>query len=123
MNVPTYLNNSEGGITLQYIMQVSDLNHSVKIRLRHELVVLLNFFRNMEFNEPLYYLTLPGLFLSTGGVYTGLNLMQAYSLGGIFDFGFSFFTVLLTFSGMCLAFAGILVHSIAGFMKYAENKL
>lgn len=108
---------------LQNIIQMYNTNQSIKVTFKSNLAIFLNLFRNIKFADPLYYLTVPGLVLNIGGIYTGLNLIQAYFLEGNFDFGFSFFTVLLTFIGMCLAFAGILVHSITGFMKYAENKL
>lgn len=94
---------------------------STKNPLKHGLAVLSRIFNDMEFNNPLYYFTLPGFILGTGGVYMGLDFVQTFYLDGTFNFGSTVLMVLLTLIGTFMAFMGILLHSIAGLIRYKMN--
>jgi hypothetical protein len=89
----------------------------IKNPLKYSLLVLSNISRKIEFDDPLYCFALPGLLLSAGGLYLGLNSLQTLSLGGGLDFGQAALTVLLTVVGMGLSFTGLLLHSISGLFR------
>lgn len=48
----------------------------------------------------------------------GLNFVQTFYPGGNFDLESALFTFLLTLIGISMAFAGILLHSITGLIRY-----
>ena len=93
-----------------------NLNDSTKNPLKYGLAVLFNNFKKMEFN-PLYWFTLPGLVLCSGGLYVGLYLLRISYLGGRLPFGPTVLMVLLTVIGMGFAFTGILLHSVSGLLR------
>ncbi len=97
------------------------VNGSTKNPLRHSLTALLNTFKDMEFNKPLYCFTLPGFVLSAGGLYMGLSFLQTFYLGGSLKFGPTILMVLLTFVGIGMAFTGILLHSISGLFRHLKE--
>ncbi|WP_292390763.1 hypothetical protein [Methanosarcina sp. UBA5] len=74
----------------------------------------------MEFN-PLYWFTLPGFVLCSGGLYIGLDLLQTFCLGGRLAFGPTVLMVILTFIGTGMIFTGILLHSILGLFRYLRE--
>jgi len=103
---------------LQNVTQVFEMNHSAGNPLRHGLRSMLNTFYEMEFNNPLYCFTLPGFILMAGGLHMSLNLALASNPGGNFDFESVVWVFLLTLIGIFMSFAGILLHSISGLMRY-----
>jgi len=73
----------------------------------------------MEFNKPLYCFTLPGLLLVTGGLHITLSFLQASYPAESLGSGLTILLLLLlTFFGILMAFTGVLLHSIAGFVRY-----
>jgi hypothetical protein len=80
-------------------------------------MVLLIILKYMEFNGPLYYFTIPGIALGTGGIYMGLIFLHTFSLGGNLNFGPTILMILLTLVGTFMAFTGILLHSIARIIR------
>ena len=84
-------------------------------------MVLLKILKDVEFNNPLYYFTLPGFILVTGGLYMGFNFVEIFYLGGSLNFGPTVLMVLLILVGIGLAFTGILLHSISGLFRHLNN--
>jgi hypothetical protein len=100
---------------------VYEVNRSAENPLRHGPNVLLNIFNDMEFNSPLYYFTLPGFMLVTGGLYVRFNHVQTFYPDGSFNLESAILTLLLIFIGIFMAFTGVLLHSIAGLIRYKSN--
>jgi glycosyltransferase involved in cell wall biosynthesis len=94
-----------------------DVDGSTENPIRHGLMVLLKILKDMEFNRPLYYFTIPGIALGTGGIYMGLHFLHAFYLGGSLNFGPTILMILLTLVGTFMAFTGIMLHSIAGMIR------
>jgi hypothetical protein len=94
-----------------------DVDCSTENPIRHGLMVLLKILKDMEFNRPLYYFTIPGIALGTGGIYMGLSFLHTFYLGGNLNFGPTILMILLTLIGMFMAFTGIMLHSIAGILR------
>lgn len=108
---------------LQNVTQVCEVNHPAGNPLRHGLGILLNSFHEMEFNKPLYCFALPGFILMTGGLHMSLNLALASIPGGDFDFKSVVWVFLITVIGIFMSFAGILLHSISGLIRYKKINL
>jgi len=98
-----------------------DVECSTKNPIQHGLEVLLTVLKDMEFNRPLFYFTLPGIFLGTSGLYMGVTSFQTFSLGGSLNFGPTMLMVMLTVVGSSLAVTGILLHSLAAIMRNVER--
>ena len=98
-----------------------DINCSKENPLGHGPNVLLNIFNYVEFNSPLYYFTLPGFILVAGGLYIHLNHVQTFYPDGNFNLGSAVLMLLLAFIGVFMAFTGVLLHSIAGLIRYKAN--
>jgi glycosyltransferase involved in cell wall biosynthesis len=94
-----------------------DVDGSSENPISHGLTVLLKILKDMEFNSPLYYFTIPGIALGTGGVYMGLSFLHTYYLGVSLNFGPTILMVLLTLIGTVMVFMGIMLHSIAGMIR------
>ncbi len=94
-----------------------DVDGSTENPIRHGLMVLLKILKDMEFNRPLYYFTIPGIALGTGGIYLGLGFLHTFYLGGSLNFGPTILMILLTLVGTFMAFTGIMLHSIAGIIR------
>ena len=90
-----------------------DVDGSTENPLKHGLTVLLKIIKDMEYNKPLYYFTLPGFLLGVGGFYMGLNFLRNFFLGGGLNFGPTMLMILLTLVGVFMSFTGILLHSIS----------
>lgn len=75
--------------------------------------VLLRLLRDMEYRRPLYYFTVPGIFLGAIGMFMGLKFLQNFYLGGNLSFGPTLVMMLLTVVGMFMAFTGIVLHAIS----------
>lgn len=97
-----------------------DVDGSTEHPLRHGLTVLLNIFKDMEFNKPLYYFTLPGFLFVGIGLYMGLGFLRTFYLGGSLTFGPTVLMILLTLVGTFMSFTGIMLHSIAGLSTHLK---
>ncbi|WP_440945116.1 hypothetical protein ACSAZL_13240 [Methanosarcina sp. T3] len=81
-----------------------------------------NVFNEMEFKKPLYCFTLPGLLLVAGGLHMTLNFLKTPNPGESLGLGLTILLLLLlTFFGICMAFTGVLLHSIAGLVRYKKS--
>jgi len=82
----------------------------------HGLKVLIHILQDMEFRRPLYYFTFPGLIMGTIGLGMGLIFMQDFYNGGRLHFGPTLVMMLLTLVGTFMAFTGIILLVILGFL-------
>ena len=114
----TIVNDLEGDFMIQNVAQVCEATRSAVNPLRHGMSNLLSVFKDMEFNKPLYCFTLPGFVLMAGGLRMSLNLVMASYSGGSFDFESAVLIFVLTMIGIFMSFAGILLHSITGMIRY-----
>lgn len=94
-----------------------DVDGSTENPIKHGLMVLLKILKDMEFNRPLYYFTIPGIALGTGGIYMGLSFLHTFYLEGSLNFVPTILTILLTLVGTFMMFMGIMLHSITGIIR------
>ena len=77
--------------------------------------------KDIEFNRPLYYLTVPGLSLGIGGLYMGADFLQTFVAGESLQFGPTMLMVLFIVVGTFMSLTGILLHSISVVMKDSKT--
>jgi len=122
INLQEFICDQKGDLTLQYVTQVYDVYRSTGNHSRYCRNVLSNVFNEMEFSKPLYCFTLPGLLLVAGGLHMTLNFLQAPYHGESLGLGLTILLLLLlAFFGIVMAFTGVLLHSIAGFIRYKKS--
>jgi glycosyltransferase involved in cell wall biosynthesis len=97
-----------------------DVDCSTLSPIKHGLGVLVMILKDIEFNKPLYYLTVPGLSLGVGGLYMGSLFLQNFILGAGLQFGPTMLMVLFIIVGTFMALTGILLHSISAIMREAR---
>jgi glycosyltransferase involved in cell wall biosynthesis len=97
-----------------------DVDCSTEHPVKHGLMVLLKIFKDMEYNKPLYYFTLPGFIFGACGLYMGLGFLHTFYLGGNLEFGPTMLMILLTLIGVFMVFTGILLHSISGLIMHLK---
>lgn len=98
-----------------------DVECSTKKPIQHGLEVLLTVLKDMEFNRPLFYFTIPGAFLGIYGLYLGALSLQKYTTGGSLNFGPTMLMVMLTVIGSFLVLTGILLHSLSAILRNVEE--
>ena len=98
-----------------------DVKGSAKKPIEHGLEVLIGILKDMEFNKPLSYFTVPGLCFVMVGLYMGTSFLQIFSIGGSLNFGPTVLMVLLIIVGSFLAITGILLHSLAAILRNAKG--
>ncbi len=103
-------------ICVRYDVDCSTINP-----IKHGLNVLVRIMKDMKFNRPMYYFTIPGIALGTGGIYLGLTFLHTFSLGGGLNLGPTVLMILLTLVGISMIFTGIMLHLIAGMILKTEN--
>ncbi len=94
-----------------------DVDCSTKNPIQHGLEVLVIILKDIEFNRPLYYLTVPGLSLGIGGLYMGADFLQTFVAGESLQFGPTMLMVLFIVVGTFMSLTGILLHSLSAVMK------
>lgn len=94
-----------------------DVNCSTLNPVKHGLQVLLHIFKEIEFNKPLYFFTLPGTFFVFIGLFMGTHFLQSFAMGGELNFGPTMLMVLFIVVGTFMALTGILLHSISSLIK------
>ncbi len=97
-----------------------DVDCSTKNPIEHGFGVLVMVLKDIEFNKPLYYFTVPGLSLGIGGLYMGAHFIRTFSMGGSLQFGPTMLMVLFIVIGTFMALTGILLHSVSSIMKEAR---
>ena len=97
-----------------------DVNCSTLSPIKHGFGVFVMVLKDIEFNKPLYYLTVPGLSLGVGGLYMGALFLENFTMGGGLQFGPTMLMVLFIIVGTFMALTGILLHAVSGIMKEAR---
>jgi hypothetical protein len=98
-----------------------DVDSSTKNPIQHGLEVFVMVLKDIEFNKPLYYFTVPGMSLGIGGLYMGAHFLQIFATGGGLQFGPTMLMVLLIVIGTFMALTGILLHSVSSVMRNAKE--
>jgi glycosyltransferase involved in cell wall biosynthesis len=98
-----------------------DVDCSTEHPIKHGLEVLMMVLRDIEFNKPLYYLTVPGTVLGIGGLIMGTYFLQEFSIGKGLYFGPTVLMILFIVVGSFMALTGILLHSISSILR--ESKI
>jgi len=98
-----------------------DVDCSTVNPIKHGFDVLVMILKDIEFNRPLYYLTVPGLSLGVGGLYMGARFLREFAIGGVLQFGPTMLMVLFIVVGSFMALTGILLHSISAIMREARR--
>jgi glycosyltransferase involved in cell wall biosynthesis len=94
-----------------------DVECSTKKPIQHGLEVLVTLLKDIEFNKPLFYFTLPGVFLGTIGIYMGVGFLQTFSMGRGLQFGPTMLMVLLIVVGSFMSLTGVLLHSLSVILR------
>lgn len=90
-----------------------DVDCSTEHPVSHGIGVLVKILRDMEFNRPLYYFTVPGMVVGGIGLVLGLLYLRNFYLGGSLSFGPTLLMIMMTLVGTFMAFTGIILHSIS----------
>jgi glycosyltransferase involved in cell wall biosynthesis len=98
-----------------------DVDCSTISPIKHGLGVLLTVLKDVEFNRPLFYLTLPGIILGISGLVMGAKFLQEFSMGKGLYFGPTILMVLLVVVGSFMVLTGILLHSISSILKDSRH--
>ena len=75
--------------------------------------------KDIEFNRPLYYLTLPGSILGIIGLIMGVIFLREFILGKNLYFGPTMLMVLCIVIGSFMALMGIMLHSVSTILRDA----
>ncbi|MGB9927134.1 MAG: glycosyltransferase family 2 protein [Methanosarcina sp.] len=103
---------AEVDIGVRYDVDCSTVNP-----IQHGFGVLLMVLKDIEFNKPLYYLTVPGISLGIGGLIMGAQFLQDFLLGKGLYFGPTMLMILFIVVGTFMALTGILLHSISTVLR------
>jgi glycosyltransferase involved in cell wall biosynthesis len=96
-----------------------DVDGSTENPIKHGLGVLMMVLKDIEFNRPLYYLTLPGSILGIIGLIMGAIFLHDFTLGKGLYFGPTMLMVLCIVVGMFMALMGIMLHSVSTILRDA----
>lgn len=103
---------AEVEIGVRYDVDCSTINP-----VKHGFGVLLMVLKDIKFNKPIYYLTVPGISLGIGGLIMGATFLQNFLTSGRLYFGPTMLMVLFIVVGTFMALTGILLHSISAIMR------
>lgn len=98
-----------------------DVDCSTVNPIKHGFGVLLMILKDIEFNKPLYYLTVPGVILGIGGLFMGAYFLQNFGMGKGLDFGPTILMILFIIVGSFMALTGILLHSISAILRETKT--
>jgi len=98
-----------------------DVGCSTEHPIKHGFGVLLMVLKDIEFNKPLYYLTIPGLALGIIGLVMGTVFIQDFTMGKSLYFGPTMLMILLIIVGSFMALTGIMLHSISAILEDAKT--
>ena len=96
-----------------------DVDCSTVNPIKHGFGVLVMILKDIEFNKPLYYLTVPGVILGISGFIMGAIFVQGFTMGKNLYFGPTVLMILFIIVGSFMALTGILLHSISAILKEA----
>lgn len=98
-----------------------DVDCSTEHPISHGVQVLTKVLKDMEFNRPIYYFTVPGIAISGVGIGRGLHFLRDFHLGQNMNVGLISLMVMLAMIGSFMAFTGIILYSISGLI--IKNKM
>jgi glycosyltransferase involved in cell wall biosynthesis len=98
-----------------------DVDGSSQNPVAHGMSILMKVLHDMELRRPLYYFTLPGLFMATIGIGMGLEFLRSFYHGGTLQYGSTLLMVLLTLVGSFMTFTGIILHSMSRMISEAKG--
>jgi len=96
-----------------------DVDGSTENPIKHGLGVLMMVLKDIEFNRPLYYLTLPGSILGIIGLIMGAIFLHDFTLGKNLYFGPTMLMVLCIVIGSFMALMGIMLHTVSTVLRDA----
>lgn len=97
-----------------------DVDCSTVNPIKHGFGVLFMILKDIEFNKPLYYLTVPGLVLGISGLVMGTFFIQDFTMGKSLYFGPTMLMILFIIIGSFMTLTGILLHSISAILEDAK---
>lgn len=83
---------------------------------------LVRMLEDIELCRPLYYLTIPGMLCTIIGMGLGLDILNDFFIGENLKFWPMLFMIVLTLSGVFMAFTGIILHSVSRLLN-ENNKI
>ena len=98
-----------------------DVDCSTENPIKHGLGVLLMILKDIEFNKPLYYLTVPGAVLGIGGFVMGARFVHEFAMGKSLYFGPTVLMILCIIVGSFMALTGIMLHSISTILREVKT--
>jgi glycosyltransferase involved in cell wall biosynthesis len=96
-----------------------DVDGSTENPIKHGFGVLMMVLKDIEFNRPLYYLTLPGSILGIIGLIMGVIFLHDFTLGKNLYFGPTMLMVLCIVIGSFMALMGIMLHTVSTVLRDA----
>ena len=100
-----------------------DVDGSSEHPVSHGVRVLIKVLHDMELRRPLYYFTVPGIFMEGAGVLMGLEFLSVFAHGGSLQYGPTMLMILLTLVGSFMAMTGIILHSISRIMYECKSEI
>jgi glycosyltransferase involved in cell wall biosynthesis len=88
----------------------------------HILHAMVRMLEDIELCRPLYYLTIPGMLCAIIGMGLGLDILNDFFIGENLRFWPMLFMIVLTLSGVFMAFTGIILHSVSRLIN-ENNKI
>ncbi len=98
-----------------------DVDCSTVNPIKHGFGVLLMILKDIEFNKPLYYLTVPGVILGISGFIMGAFFVQGFAMGKSLYFGPTMLMILFIIVGSFMALTGLLLHSISAILRETKT--
>jgi len=96
-----------------------DVDGSTENPIKHGFGVLMMVLKDIEFNRPLHYLTLPGSILGIIGLIMGVIFLHDFTLGKNLYFGPTMLMVLCIVIGSFMALMGIMLHTVSTILRDA----
>jgi glycosyltransferase involved in cell wall biosynthesis len=96
-----------------------DVDGSTENPIKHGFGVLMMVLKDIEFNRPLHYLTLPGSILGIIGLIMGVIFLHDFTLGKNLYFGPTMLMVLCIVIGSFMALMGIMLHTVSTVLRDA----
>jgi glycosyltransferase involved in cell wall biosynthesis len=96
-----------------------DVDGSTENPIKHGFGVLMMVLKDIEFNRPLHYLTLPGSILGIIGLIMSVIFLHDFTLGKNLYFGPTMLMVLCIVIGSFMALMGIMLHTVSTVLRDA----
>jgi len=87
----------------------------------HGYTVINTLLRFIGQRRPLLFFSVPGVVFMIAGFLLGMRVLDTYSTTQQFAIGTALMTLLFTLGGMLSAFTGIILHSVASYIRNGKN--